>query len=114
MKYSRNATVEGVEGYEYISDETTFDNGDLDPTNGCFCVDECTPFGARNITDCRWGAPAFASFPHFYLGDPSYTENITGLNATQDKHQFIFRFQPVSKKKTLMNHVIDGISFLKL
>lgn len=85
-----------MSAYEFTADENTLDNGDVNPDNSCYCVDECTPVGARNISACRWGAPAFGSFPHFYNADPSYTENITGLNATEEKHRFIFRFQPVS------------------
>lgn len=40
------------------------------------------------------GAPAFASFPHFYLGDPSLLENIEGLKPDPEKHNSYIDIHP--------------------
>lgn len=95
LYYQGEAKVEGVTGYEYIGDERMFDNGEFDEENSCFCSGECTPYGARNISLCRYKTPAFVSLPHFYASHYSYTENITGMNPSEEDHKFLFRFQPV-------------------
>ena len=96
MYYLGETSVENVAVYEYIGDERTFDNGQIVPENACFCTGECNPSGARNISLCRYGMPAFVSLPHFYGADPSYTENITGMNPDFEKHTIRFKLQPVS------------------
>jgi hypothetical protein len=54
------------------------------------------PSGVRSISKCRFGAPAFVSFPHFYEADPSYLQNINGLSPEQDLHEFYVAVEPVS------------------
>lgn len=83
----------GVEGAKWIGDERVFDNGENYAPNQCFCTgdeSECPDLrpGVYNISDCRFGAPAFISYPHFYLADPSFTNAVDGLNASQEKHEF--------------------------
>ena len=87
-----------------------FDNGTKYPEKRCFCsksqlsgttdisksVEECVPSGVRSISQCRFGAPAFVSFPHFYKADPSYLLNISGLNPSQNLHEFYIAVEPVS------------------
>lgn len=87
-----------------------FDNGTKYPEKRCFCakghltgttgistsVEECEPSGVRSISKCRFGAPAFVSFPHFYNADPSYISNIIGLNPSRDLHEFYIAVEPVS------------------
>lgn len=87
-----------------------FDNGTEYPEKRCFCaksqliginnispsVEECVPSGVRSISKCRFGAPAFVSFPHFYQADPLYLSNITGLNPSQNLHEFYIIVEPVS------------------
>lgn len=94
-------TVErhGVTGSKWIGDYRVFDNGDKYPPNKCFCTSdqsECPDLkpGVYNVSDCRFGAPAFISYPHFYLADPSYAEAVDGLNATQEKHEFSIALEP--------------------
>lgn len=89
----------GVRGSKWIGDERVFDNGVNYQPNECFCTgaeDECPdmPSGVFNVSDCRFGAPAFISFPHFYLADSSFANAIDGLNASQDKHEFSIALEP--------------------
>lgn len=42
----------------------------------------------------RFGAPAFISFPHFYLADPSYREPIEGMHPNKSKHEFFVSLEP--------------------
>lgn len=46
------------------------------------------------IKKCRFGAPAFISFPHYYLADPSYTEMIEGMNPNPHDHTFDISLEP--------------------
>lgn len=83
----------GVTGSKWIGDYRVFDNGENYEPNTCFCTgpaEDCPDLkpGVYNVSDCRFGAPAFISYPHFYLGDPSYADAFEGLNATQEKHEF--------------------------
>jgi hypothetical protein len=94
----------------FIGDESAFDNGTKYPEKRCYCAktqmiatseisacsEECMPSGVRGISKCRFGAPAFVSFPHFYEADPSYLLNIKGLNPDQDLHEFYVAVEPVS------------------
>jgi hypothetical protein len=87
-----------------------FDNGTKYPEKRCFCtknqligttdssasVEECVPSGVRGISKCRFGAPAFVSFPHFYKADPSYLSAIKGLYPRQNLHEFYITVEPVS------------------
>jgi hypothetical protein len=96
--------------YRFIGDDRVFDNGTKYPEKRCYCAkrqiigsdeisacsEECVPSGVRSISKCRFGAPAFVSFPHFYKADPSYLLNIIGLNPNQDLHEFYVAVEPVS------------------
>lgn len=35
----------------------------------------------------RFGAPAFVSYPHFYLADPYYRDSIEGMKPNVREHQ---------------------------
>lgn len=89
----------GVTGSKWIGDYRVFDNGKNYAPNTCFCTgpeSECPDLesGVYNVSDCRFGAPAFISYPHFYLGDSSYVEAIDGLNPSQEKHEFSMAIEP--------------------
>lgn len=89
----------GVRGAKWIGDSRVFDNGENYSPNKCFCTSdesECPDLksGVYNVSDCRFGAPAFISYPHFYLADPSFADAIDGLNASQEKHEFSISLEP--------------------
>lgn len=92
--YSNTTVHEGLTGVMYVSDDTIFDNGTKVPSRKCYYQGESIPSGAMNISLCKWGAPAFISLPHFYLADPSYRENIGGMNPQKDKHQITMSLEP--------------------
>ena len=96
LSYLEEEEIAGINGYKYAVNEYTFDNGTLDPNNGCFCAGECSPSGVLNISNCLFGLPGFASFPHFYLADNYYLEQIEGLKPEPEKHMFSVTLEPVS------------------
>lgn len=98
-----NDTIErhGISGSQWAADESVFDNGVKYPEMSCFCSgapDDCPdlPSGVLNVSDCRYGAPAFVSFPHFFLADRSYAEKISGMKPDPEKHQFSLALEPTT------------------
>lgn len=95
ITYDNTTIHEGLRGARYISDDTIFDDGTKVSSRKCYCVGECIPSGALNISLCKWGAPAFISLPHFYLADRSYRENIKGMEPNKKKHELSISIEPV-------------------
>lgn len=95
FEYEKEVEVEGVTGYKYQGGLSMLDNGTLYPETACFCNGECVPAGVSNLTVCRFGAPAFASFPHFYLADSFFTDSVRGMRPDKEKHQFYLTLEPV-------------------
>lgn len=92
--YNNTIVHEGLTGVRYTSNDLILDNGSKVPSRRCYCEGECVPSGALNISLCKWGAPAFISLPHFYLADPSYRENIIGMNPDREKHELSIALEP--------------------
>ncbi|KAK7866499.1 hypothetical protein R5R35_014362 [Gryllus longicercus] len=65
-------------------------DGDANPENACYCVpstyDVCQPSGVMDTSNCKRNAPIYASFPHFYLGDPILRDVVDGLQPDPQKH----------------------------
>ena len=66
----------------------------------------------------RFGAPAYMSFPHFYLSDPMYAEAVEGMKPDPEKHTSTIALEPSTglplnvhaafQLNLLMRH-IDGV-----
>ncbi|KAI4501461.1 hypothetical protein M0802_003338 [Mischocyttarus mexicanus] len=78
--------------------QTYENNDDSDVVNlgNCYCNGECNPSGLINITSCRYGAPAFASLPHFYKGDPMLSNQVEGMNPNEEDHSFYIVLEPTT------------------
>lgn len=101
LKYKEDTEKHGIKGYRWVGDESVFDNGKLFPEAECWCTqkeEECPSLmpGVFDASDCKFGAPAFVSYPHFYLADPSYAEGVTGLNPNQGDHEFSVAMEPTT------------------
>jgi CD36 family. len=98
LSFENTTEINGLIGHKFVSDEATFDNGMNVPSRACYCHDvECQPSGTLNVSTCKFGAPAFVSFPHFYLADESYRNAITGMNPVKEEHEFAIYLEPVSE-----------------
>lgn len=89
----------GLEGIRYIGSKRSFDNGTYFPEQNCFAnpkniSENYLPRGLRNSSKCRFGAPAFLSFPHFYLADENLLKDFNGLKPDPAKHQFSIELEP--------------------
>lgn len=95
--YENTTKYRGLEGNKYIGTKAMFDNGGLVPSRKCYCANEyCLPSGGLNISSCKFGAPAVVTMPHFYLADPSYSMNITGMLPDKEKHELTLILESVS------------------
>lgn len=99
LNYQQPHDKFGLVGSRWIGDYRVFDNGQLYPPNSCYCTglrSSCPDVltGVHNASDCRFGAPVFASFPHFYLADKSYVNAVTGLKPNQSLHEFSISLEP--------------------
>ncbi|GLH07584.1 Protein croquemort [Gryllus bimaculatus] len=77
--------------FEYVAGAELLDNQEP-----CFCQGECPPPGALNVSTCRLGAPAFVSYPHFYLADPWYRQQVDGMRPHADSHRNYITIEPTT------------------
>ncbi|XP_058827712.1 protein peste-like [Topomyia yanbarensis] len=96
FEFEREEDVYGVVGYRFVGSERTVDNGSLYAENQCNFGGEFMPSGMINITECRLGAPFYMSFPHFYLADPFYRDQMEGMKPNRERHQFFFTIEPTT------------------
>lgn len=99
VKYDSNYEKFGIKGYKWVADDSVFDNGEKYPEMSCYCsADEesCPDLlqGIFNASSCKFGAPAFVSFPHFYLAHEHYREAVDGLQPSKEKHEFSVAMEP--------------------
>ncbi|XP_075224642.1 protein peste-like isoform X2 [Lycorma delicatula] len=94
LLYAKDDEVRGIPVYRYEVDPDLLDNGTKVAGNECYCNGECVPSGLLNVTKCRYGVPAFMSFPHFLNADPIYTNQIDGMKPDPKKHTFYMSVEP--------------------
>lgn len=96
LDFVDEVTVHGIKGYKYAGGDRTFDNGTKYPEQKCFNIGDLAPAGVTNISACRFGTPAFMSFPHFYAADPSFVVDVDGVHPSKDKHEFYIVIEPTT------------------
>lgn len=117
LKAGDKEVVKNLTGVKFVAGEDVFSN-----TTACYCPSgKCPLSGVRDISTCK-GAPAFVSFPHFYLADPSYRDAVVGMTPDPEKHSFRMTLEkvtatPLDVKASLQINIlmesIPGISFYK-
>lgn len=95
LYYKRAMQEANIDGLRYEGGPLMLDNGQLDAGNECYCDGECVAGGVANVSSCRYGAPAFVSFPHFHLADPAYRTAVGGMHPSADNHSFYIAMEPV-------------------
>lgn len=119
----KDVQILGLDGVQYSANESVFDNGYHYPRMACYCDEvrneDCLPPGALNVSECRFGAPAFVSLPHFLHSDPYYPGKVEGLNATDDMGFRLalemFTGMPLSVAAQLqINLLVRHVSFITI
>lgn len=80
LDFEKNVQIRGIMGVMYSGSLRTYDAGQHYEENLCYSREPPIPAGVFNISSCRFGLPAFISFPHFYNADPYYTDMVDGDN----------------------------------
>ena len=94
LKRNHSETTHGLKGNVFYGDESVFDSNLRNQK--CYCVKSpCQAPGTRDLSTCRYGAPAFVSYPHFYLADPVYRTYVAGMTPSADKHKFLLQVEKV-------------------
>lgn len=93
LRYSGEGEKYNVKAQRYMADESVLDNGKKYEEAACYCTadaEHCPDLapGAMNVSTCKFGAPAFLSFPHFYLADESYGAQVDGMVPNETLHEF--------------------------
>ncbi|XP_047001866.1 protein croquemort-like isoform X1 [Schistocerca americana] len=94
LDFRQEDEVLGLRGFRYSGGPSLLDNGTLDPANECFCAGECVASGVLNVSSCRYGAPAFVSYPHFYLADERLPAAVHGMSPEEQRHSFYVTLEP--------------------
>ena len=99
MEYTEEIKKGGVKFNRYAGTKKMFAIPDENPDNWCFCPKNKCPLksGVLDSSVCRYGTPAFVSFPHFYAADHYYIDQFTkgSLNPDKEKHEFHVDLNPV-------------------
>ncbi|XP_058826599.1 lysosome membrane protein 2 [Topomyia yanbarensis] len=91
LRYEKEVTLfDGIPAWRYKAPLNVFAHPSINADNQCFChlgSASCPPSGLLNATMCSYGAPIYASFPHFYTGAESLLDTVDGLDPQRDKHE---------------------------
>ncbi|XP_069695617.1 protein peste-like [Periplaneta americana] len=96
LEYMEDTDISGLPAYRYEGSISLVDNGTVHPSTSCGCTGECLPVGVYNYSMCRYGIPAFLSYPHFYRADPFYLRQVKGLKPDPERHRFDIALEPTS------------------
>lgn len=98
LKYEKDVILfDGIPAWRYKAPLDVFAHPSINSNNQCFCdlkSASCPSSGLLNATMCSFGAPIYASFPHFYTGDKNLLETVHGLNPQQEKHETFADIHP--------------------
>ncbi|XP_035232833.1 lysosome membrane protein 2-like [Stegodyphus dumicola] len=86
FNYSRDLNHNNIFCRRFESSTETLASSSINSDNWCFETDLDLKSGTQDLSPCQFGAPVVLTFPHFYLSDPSYLQNVSGLNPSKNKH----------------------------
>uniref|UniRef100_A0A8D8MWG3 Lysosome membrane protein 2 n=1 Tax=Culex pipiens TaxID=7175 RepID=A0A8D8MWG3_CULPI len=98
LQYEKDVILfDGIPAWRYKAPLDVFSHPSINSDNQCFCdlgSASCPSSGLLNATMCSFGAPIYASFPHFYTGDKKLLETVDGLKPQQEKHETFADIHP--------------------
>ncbi|XP_035232848.1 lysosome membrane protein 2-like [Stegodyphus dumicola] len=86
FNYTRDVNHKTIFCRRFESSTETLASSTINPDNWCFETDPDLKSGSQDLSPCQFGAPVVLTFPHFYLSDPSYLQNVSGLSPDKEKH----------------------------
>lgn len=95
LEYSGPAEIYELETYRFKFTNNTFSSCNLFE-EGYSCEEKiCFTSGVHNMSQCAFGAPVFATFPHFYKADPWLSDNFDGLQPYNHRHESYIDIDPI-------------------
>nr|XP_022905931.1 scavenger receptor class B member 1-like isoform X2 [Onthophagus taurus] len=96
LQYRKTEAKSGITVDLYTPADNMYESVENYPENKCFCPgnEYCPPSGLQSIIPCHHDAPIYASFPHFYKGDPHLLDQIQGLSPSEKDHGSYIKIQP--------------------
>lgn len=94
--FTEEINVEGINLYKYSATRRSVDNGTEYPEYKCFSYGDSVPSGVMNVSSCRYNAPVFISFPHYYAADPYYLNFVDGVAPSRKDHEFYIALEPLT------------------
>ncbi|KAF5308251.1 hypothetical protein FQR65_LT06244 [Abscondita terminalis] len=113
-------TLCGVNGKKFVGTDFAFDNGTKYPEQSCFKGQKTIRSGLRDVSLCKSGAPAFISYPHFYLADSSYNETVIGIIPNKTEHESYLLLEAITgipldiNVKLQLNILLEPISSMSI
>ncbi|CAH0555939.1 unnamed protein product [Brassicogethes aeneus] len=96
LEFQKEMELHNMAAYKFSAGDRFLDNGTKFAANKCYCMGDCMPSGAVNVSACRYGSPAFVSLPHFHKADSYYQDCIEGVTSEDSKHDFYMVFEPTT------------------
>ncbi|XP_041833640.1 platelet glycoprotein 4 [Melanotaenia boesemani] len=99
--YEKTVDLKGIKVYRYSLLPETLASPVNNPDNRCFCrnmkiTKNCTLAGVLDLSSCQEGRPIFISLAHFLHGSPELTEQILGLNPSEEQHKTYLEVEPTT------------------
>lgn len=94
MQYDGRTSKFGISLEQFVAPETTFQNGENYSANACFDTKRELRSGVMDLGPCQHDLPVALSFPHFYMADPHYLEQVEGLQPNGSLHRFQLTLEP--------------------
>ena len=103
--YKEQTKVKGIPGFRHYLDESFVGNSTYYPENWCYNPHPATltqpdfylPNGLLNVSTCKFGSPAYVSYPHFYMGDPKLVQDLddrSDINPKKELHESYLTLEP--------------------
>ena len=101
FNFAEKTKIKGISGYKYVLDEILFANETFYESNSCFnphpTEEQFLPNGFLNVSSCKFDAPAYVSYPHFYLSDAKLLEQFgpgTQMSPSEELHGSSLSLEP--------------------
>ncbi|XP_071050498.1 protein croquemort-like isoform X1 [Onthophagus taurus] len=119
LDYVKDEEINGIQGYRYELGDGFFSTKDH---NSCYCSGgSCSaPYGAVNVSACKFGAPGFVSRPHFLGADEYYLNSVDGMQPDERKHQMYLTVEPTTgiplevEARFQLNVLLEKIDYVSM
>ncbi|XP_063066759.1 lysosome membrane protein 2-like [Engraulis encrasicolus] len=121
MEFEQDVEVKGIPAYRFTPPRSVLASAAENPDNEGFCMEKvkekCLGSGVLKVAVCKKDVPVVVSFPHFYLGDEKYHQDIDGVSPpVREEHQTYVDLNPTTgilvraSKRAQFNIVLEKLN----